>query len=376
MKNNIKVGILNYQYSNHNYGAVLQACALEYVLKKNNIYSEHIDYIPLSPKKNILSFFKSYGGSVLRNLGLRKMIIPHSKFKNPDVFEDARNRLLTRTFKKYRSYDDLFNENFDHTHMIVGSDQVWRPSYTENSMMIYFLDFLKPECKRISYAASFGTDSWEFECGSSETVKAREALKKFSAISVRERSGVDICDKVFSIQAEHVLDPTLLAGSQYFSEVANKSKYGIGNSGKIIYYKLDSSEKFNEFLGEIKRNKRVEIENIYFKKIDNHYYYYPVDDWLSKIKNSELVITDSFHCICFALLFNKEFIYYPNENNRGMSRIESLLSELNITNRIFNDKMSLAGFLDKMEILDYSVINKKLEDLRVNSLAFLLTSLK
>lgn len=376
MIKNIKVGILNYHYSNNNYGAVLQACALEYVLTTNGIYSEHIRYIPQPAKQSVFTKIKSWGGDFLRHMGLKKMIIPHSKFKNPDVFEKARKEMLTRSQKEYHTYNELIAENFDYTHVIVGSDQVWRPSYTENSMMIYFLDFVKSNCKKISYAASFGTDSWEVDKESSETLKVSEALKSFSAVSVRERSGIAICNEVFTIEATHVLDPTLLAGKKYFDDIASRSQYDNEEERTIVYYKLDISEDFNLFMREIQKSKKIKTKNIYFTKINNKYYYYSVKDWLSKIKNSELVITDSFHCICFAILFNKDFIYYPNENNRGMSRIESLFEQLNIQNRIFYGDICINEYLKNLEKLNYHEINTKLELFRCESLRFLLSSIK
>lgn len=55
-----KVGILNFHYSDHNYGAVLQAAAVEHFLKNNGIDAEHIDYIskPAEKQKGIVRQLK------------------------------------------------------------------------------------------------------------------------------------------------------------------------------------------------------------------------------------------------------------------------------------------------------------------------------
>src|SRR5690606_15864360 len=92
---------------------------------------------------------------------------------------------------------------------IVGSDQCWRPKYSPN-ITNYFLDFLndKQNVIRISYAASFGTSDWEFN--EPETKMCRDLIQKFDAVSVRESSGIELCQKYLDKEAQHVLDPTML----------------------------------------------------------------------------------------------------------------------------------------------------------------------
>ncbi|MBR5971918.1 MAG: hypothetical protein IK017_04625 [Paludibacteraceae bacterium] len=66
--------------------------------------------------------------------------------------------LLIISPSQLKAYCD--SEKFDA--YIVGSDQVWRPIYSPK-ITNFFLDFTaNQEVKRIAYAASFGTDQWEF----------------------------------------------------------------------------------------------------------------------------------------------------------------------------------------------------------------------
>ena len=113
--------------------------------------------------------------------------------------------------------------NFDG--YIVGSDQVWRPRYCKKTLMNNFLDFTNGiNVKRLSYAASFGVDSWEFT--KDETTKCAELIKTFNAISVREASAVDLCKQYLGVESKQVLDPTLLLSSEdyinmYYSREEN-----------------------------------------------------------------------------------------------------------------------------------------------------------
>ena len=92
---------------------------------------------------------------------------------------------------------------------IVGSDQVWRPSYNQHLEQA-FLNFTEnwKNVKRIAYAASFGVDNWEFT--KKQTKECKRLVQKFDFVSVREDTAVNLCKEHLGIEATHVLDPTLL----------------------------------------------------------------------------------------------------------------------------------------------------------------------
>ena len=94
---------------------------------------------------------------------------------------------------------------------IVGSDQVWRRLYMPDIYREY-LSFAEGwNVRRISYAASFGTEEWEYS--PLETTECRRLLQKFDAVSVREASGVSLCKKHFGVEAVHVVTITALPAS-------------------------------------------------------------------------------------------------------------------------------------------------------------------
>ena len=274
----------------------------------------------------------------------------------------------------YQSFHDLESlrlAGFNYSHVVVGSDQVWRPSYSTDSLLIYFLAFINEDIKKVSYAASFGNDYWDL--GEEETQALILEMKKFEAVSVREKSGVEICKNIFSIDAAHVLDPTLLIGREFFDSIIGSGK--TESQGDIVFYKLDIGNEFEEFIGNISQQLGLSTKNIYYSSNGQTKTYYKVKDWLSYIKNSTLVVTDSFHCVCFAILFEKPFLYYPNES-RGLTRLESLLTQLELGQHLYRHDIDPIKLIPSILDVDYSLVNKKLDKLRAISSKFLSDSLR
>lgn len=362
MKN---IGILNFQYSTHNYGAVLQAGALEFTLKEIGYKPTHIDF-KAKKKKN----FKQRLNKALKKLTpqqrAKRSISRQQRIGNKDAFENFRKNYISRT-EKIRKPKEFIKIAQDFDAIIVGSDQVWRPTYAIDPIA-FFLGYVPSGIARIAYAASFGTSHWEMLCDTKLTNKVRSELSKFKAISCREDSGVDICRKIFKVEAEHVLDPLLLVSNLYLEEIISEST--VRNNGKLIYYKLDFNEDFFDDIKEISNKTSRVATNIYLKNSKNREYS-EVSDWLSMIYKSETVITDSYHCICLALRFNKEVIYCPNES-RGQGRILSLLNKLDIGFEPLNLSLKTTMF----KLIPRNNIAKKLKSEREKSFDFLLSSLE
>ncbi|HCR4098728.1 TPA: polysaccharide pyruvyl transferase family protein, partial [Providencia rettgeri] len=145
--------------------------------------------------------------------------------------------------------------NLQYNAIIVGSDQVWRPKMYSNfnsDTEVFFLQALPSRIKKISYAASFGVDHWEFITNSKLNQSIANSLKDFTAISVRENSGITICQDVFHAEATHVLDPTLLSDRDFFDRIIN-SESPI-KSSDLVYYKLDEDEEFKKSINNISKS--------------------------------------------------------------------------------------------------------------------------
>ncbi|EWH04889.1 hypothetical protein AT00_17150 [Pseudoalteromonas lipolytica SCSIO 04301] len=356
-----KIGILNFQYSNHNYGAVLQASALQRKISELGYTCEHIDLRPAVKKRTIKVKLRNFIGDILRVLKLKKTA-PLPEIQETGIFEIFRKNWIKRTDYVFTEAGELNLLADEYYAVVVGSDQVWRPGYTLEFCKAYFLSFCGNKTKRISYAASFGVDSWEPSIIDTEI---ENELKQFHSISVREDSGVTICKNIFSLDAVHVLDPTLLVGVDYFNEIIASEETNIDNCkySEVVYYKLGIDYDFLNKVDSISK----ENENIYYFDNGKGYEYNSVSKWLNKIKNSKLVITDSFHCICFSILFEKDFIYFANFN-KGLTRLESLLGSLGLEDRICRTSEEM---LKDYAAIDYKVVNDKLEKLRRESNNFI-----
>ncbi len=354
-----KIAILNFQHSNHNYGAVLQAAALEHTCRQLGHDAKHLDFIA-QPRNSV----KGRLGQLLRKMGLRKT--PKARrISNQEAFERFRKSFITRT-KQITSANEFIEITKTFDSVVVGSDQVWRPSFA-NDTMAYFLGYVSKGTDRVSYAASFGTAKWEQEDDVALTVKVSEELRQFKAVSCREESGVDVCKDVFGVEAAHVLDPLLLVDESFFEKLIPQSSVHPGS--KLVYYKLDSSEDFQEDLEAIGSELGSKAVNIYHTESDVREYR-EVTDWLTLVMGSKVVVTDSFHCVCLALRFGKEVIYCPNER-KGQTRLNSLFKQLHVDVEPLDFKLKTPMF----KLYVHRDIEPILQSERKKSLKFLADAL-
>lgn len=222
--------------------------------------------------------------------------------------------------------------------IIVGSDQIWRAAILGNRKNRYnsFLEFAKEwNIKRIAYAPSFGTENWEYR--KEETIHCAQLIQIFDAISVREDSGVRLCKEHFNVKATHVLDPTLLLNKEDYMEVLEKASLS-KLPGNMMVYILDETpakmalmNRFAKDLGlsPFKVNSKADDINA---TIDERIQP-PIENWLQGFRDSEFIVTDSFHACVFSIIFGKPFIVIGNKN-RGMARFESLLKMFGLDDRL------------------------------------------
>lgn len=292
-----------------NYGGILQALALTGVLAELG-HECSVLYGPVKKK----SFFKR-------------------------VFERLREAAGCGREKAYRNLKRFVRENLPVTEpwygktvpesecFIVGSDQVWRPAYTPLPGA-YFLDFLPPgsTAKKIAYAASFGVDSWEFS--PAQTEKYGELLRKFDAVSVREKSGISLCRENFGCEAVQMPDPTLLHDAEFWRNFAAESKdvKTHPEKGTCFTYFLDPSPEKNSLADSFAASAALQRDD--FMPADKKTVRRPVGEFISGIDGAKFVLTDSFHGMVFSMILGKPFAVTGNLK-RGMTRF-SLTAEAGI----------------------------------------------
>lgn len=352
----MKVALLTFS-KEINYGAELQCFALKKTIEKLGHEVVVID-IQLEPLK--YSKFNSF-------------IHSPEKF----LFASFWNKHIKDYTRKYTCEQDILTDPPQADVYIVGSDQVWNPEITARlAPLVYFFNFVKEEKRRIAYAASFGFDIWHDEILKPEVQKL---IQKFAAVSVREKDGIDICRDTFGIDAVNVCDPTqLLTTSDYecicgsFSE-KKKTK-------NILYWKQLRNNQVEDvvcdFADSIKR-KVLKMCDLRMSKRCINRPFVSMKNWLNHIRYSDFIISDSFHCLSFCLIFQKPFVIIYDLNTRG-NRITGLLNLLGLQNRIVSSADELRKKLPTIfnEEIDYSSVSQILKEKRTFSTNFLTNALE
>lgn len=368
----MRIGILTLPLHT-NYGGILQAYALQTVLKGMGHEVTLIDkgWPPhYTLRQQILNICRGCVRKIFkRHKGLRWHWI---FFQNAEIIKEH-----SETFKFIHKYihrivqPDLYKiKETDFDAFVVGSDQIWREHHyrpIENA----YLDFTSTwNVKRIAYAASFGTDCWEYTA--EQTSRCGELLKHFDAASVREKTGVSLCNKYFHCEVSHVLDPTFLLMPKDYIERLNLKNIP-QSSGNFLVYILDMTEEKQKIVDYISETYNIVPFIVNSKCEDKSFPLQEriqpsVEKWLRGFYDAEMVFTDSFHACAFSINFNKPFFVYGNKK-RGMSRFESLLSSFGLENRLVTGFADITGNIRKT--INWENVNMILADKRNTSMGFL-----
>lgn len=358
----MKVAILT-QPLGKNYGGIIQAWALQRVIKRKGYNPVTINR-KFNRTGKLYDFYRSVRRFFLRLTGKKVGII--NIYKNNDIIYENTERFIARhlsmsePLKSTKMLKRHFLKN-EYCAVIVGSDQTWRPCYSPN-IYNYFLDFISEErMLKIAYASSFGTDQWEFT--RQQANACAQLAKGFDAVSVREDSGVKLCKTHLDIDAELVLDPTLLLDILDYQKLIS-DRLNSKTEGLYTYF-LDRDDKIEDFVSRMSKrikepvfscqarhNLRSSTSNVL---VD--YIMPDVEDWLAGFANSNFVITDSFHGMVFSIVFEKPFLVVINEG-RGSARFTSMAKWLGVTDRVIARK-DIDDFENLENLLKPAVVDRE-----------------
>lgn len=373
-----------------NYGGLLQAYALQQILKgmghdvvtdrlgvvrKLSLWNRALRFLYHAVQFCILKNYRYYPYRYLfvsfdkESKAKRSISINTDRFVNTHIDTiDLLTRSNESVIDAVRQFDAI----------VVGSDQVWRA--TMSDIPTYFLSFTKAiNVKRIAYAASFGTDDLN-EYSKMDMKIASESIKLFDAVSVREKSGVHLCRDYFKMDAVHVLDPTmLLSKDDYLKLIEEEDKPCSENI--LLTYVLDRTQEKNDIIQRVGEALHLtSCENGAVKYFSNvvesnvsECIYPSVSRWVAGFRDAQFVVTDSFHGTVFSIIFNKPFVAILN-SKRGSSRFISLLSVLGLENRLISTTNDLLE--EHLKPIDYTEVNKILNDWRYLSISFMERHLK
>ena len=181
-----------------------------------------------------------------------------------------------------------------------------------------------------------------------------------------------------------VVDPTILLGRQYWDEIRGER---IVDGNYIMCYFLGSNANHRVFANNLKRKTGYKIVTLpHMDEIveadfgfgDLVPYNIGPKEFINLISNASYVCTDSFHGTVFSVLYKRNFFTfdrYPNaKRDSTNSRLDSILSMINLVDRKIDSSIEIN---DKLLIpIDYSDLDERLEELRSDSMEFLIKALK
>ena len=318
-------------------------------MENKNIYIQNYWYV--NNYGACLTAYALY--NICTSLGFNTKLIDNSSQYQKIVFQfGAFFKKYCKSTKQIRSYNDLKEIDNENNIYLIGSDQVLRPKFARNNLSRFLLEFANIKSKKIAMSASFGIYENQFidEVSEKDIKRIANDLRYFDSISVREKSGTDICKNQFNIDAQCVIDPVFMIQKTKYDELISNAKEEY--KGKIVSYIIDRNEnhkKAEEFLSE-----KYDLELVRFDESGQ-----PIENWLSAIKNCKFLITNSFHGTCFAILFNKPFICMAKEMC-GSARFDSIFELLDINPALVN-KIDDIYTMECINYPNYVDVNKKIE---------------
>lgn len=339
----------------YNYGAALQAFALQTYLKSIGQEPMIIDYRPdylsrrynfwyCNPKSRLYSLFKIsrvfYFPFALYNYYCKQM------YRRVKPFRNFENQYLDLTNKKYLSNEALSKDCPEFDSFFAGSDQIWNTFLKNGNDPAFFLDFVPLGKKRIAYAASFGSNQLLHE----SIPNLKKWLAKIDNISVRESSGVNLLKQIDSIGIQ-VLDPVFLLSIQDWKKLPIET---INEDYIFVYDLSENNEDIAKFAKWLSRKCDYKIISVNDRKVrkyaDKNINNAGPLEFLSYLNSAKYVVTTSFHASAFSLIFGKELYTFSNKGANNSNRIAELLDSVGLTDR-FNPS------LKKHESIDYNAIN-------------------
>lgn len=359
-----KIGIITF-HNAHNYGAMLQVYALQEVLSKYD--TKIIDFRNLGIEKtykpfrvntkNPITMLRSIAASILY---YKRNVLRYKKFNS---FMNERLKLT----RKYKTELELKEDSPDCDIYITGSDQVWNYEISCGNIDAYTLNFGPESVKRISYAASIGTNELDAE----HKNQYINNINNINCISVREESANIYLTELLNRKIETTLDPTLLLKRVKWEEICRevepeREKY-------ILAYVLTDDPEYYRIVNYLSQKTGLKV--VHFKRrnngINNILRNANTDgpiEFVNLIKNAEYVIATSFHATVFSIIFNKKFWVIPPK--KIGSRITNLLKMLNIEERAVSSLEDLKK-INYDKNIDYENVKKILDKKKEESIKFL-----
>lgn len=360
MKN---IAILTY-HTGFNYGASLQAYALQQVVKRYEPNCKIINFETL----RFVASREMFSRQITRPKEAIKVLtrLPYwtSLHRRQAMFDDYTQTCLDIT-PLYRTEQEVIDHAAEYDCIICGSDQIWNLSNQDAPAAnpLFFLNFPKQQ-RRVSYAASFG--KWVTEAPKHEDVFL-PWLRQFDAVSVREQSGVDYL-RACGIDCELCLDPTVLLDKEDYDAICAPR---LIDHPYVLMFGWNTNDDLVRVAKQVGRELGLPIYNIVppprgigsgiRRKLD-----VGPCEFLSMIKHASFVVTNSFHGTAFSMTYEKPFASVVT--GKADTRMESLMAQLGLSDHLVTPDQIRVKALQQT---DYAAVRSKKTALRASSVAYL-----
>ena len=328
----------------------------------------------------------------IRDMGYSVAMLENPLSGNNDAnrtFPEDHPFYFSRRFYEITPHATLDNMDMMNSYckaFIVGSDQLWNYALSKRYGQSYFLDFADDNHAKLSYATSFGHTIYNGPDDDKELV--RHNLSRFDKISVRDGFSKTIIEQEFGLKAERVLDSVFLCGADEYRFLANESTFTF-EKRYIFAYILNPNDEIGDQLKRISHENGMDIivafdeagdasEHAMQLGVDDSHIelcnHLSVYDWLARFYNADYVVTDSFHGICFSLIFRKNFVALQN-NKRGPDRFTDIMQLFGIEERLVKRETELSQkfeeALKNIPKMDNASFNAEYEKLQKRSYCWL-----
>lgn len=320
----------------YNYGAVLQCYATVRFIQQMGCYAEIINY--QTPSIASPLYYK-----VIRYC-LRKVDF----IKCKKIFGQFLRNNIPLTHD-YHSYNELEQDVPIADIYIAGSDQIWNIHLKNGNDKAFFLEFIPQNKKKISYASSLG----EVSLDDKQLKYFKEKLAGFDAISVREKRSAEIFKENHICDAKAVVDPVFLLDQQQWENIQKEIKY----EKYVLVYSFYRRKELYEYARKLANElhcKLYVISTLWSDRRFPHdrFIWIPsVEEFVSYFANAENVVTNSYHGVIFSIIFKKNFHVFNSIT--GMDRIDDLLSQLHLKDRIIEDDQVIIKRINWMGVNEY-----------------------
>lgn len=384
-----KIGLAVVTYVN-NYGSFLQSFATQQIIRNLGYNTEviNIDGVNATIKKARKKYFlkRCFNINELKSYAVTIQGIVRAKLDKKYAKDiNTRNRVFGSFRKEHfnfspvsKTWDEMSALCQQYAAVVVGSDQLWRPVNIEGDF--YTLNFVPNEINKVAYSTSFGVSSLPKKTAE----KAKRFLKRIDHLSVREASGQKLVKELIGKDIPVVCDPTMLLSAEDWEKYVDEKP--IVDGPYILCYFLGSNEEYLKFAKRMKQEKGMKIVGLvhcagYNKHVDVYMDEMPFSagplEFINLIKYARYVLTDSFHCCVFSILFKKDFFAFrrfaDNDEMSTNDRLVTLFDWTGIKGRLLNGTEDITD--DLFSHIDYEYVMSRIQEKREDSMKYLTNAL-